>query len=335
VIEVDRFYEGARNAIKTCMAVQPGEHVLIVTDKAQYEVGDALRREAEKITPNNVKMFILEDFGQRPLTFLPKEIENAIPWANVTLYAAESGKGEIELRTQFIKLALKYARHGHLPGVTRKIMEEGMCVDYRRVSELTQKLYDIAHTAKTARVTSPLGTNLEVEFNPNWRWVRDRGLIHKRGEIGNLPAGELFTAPQKVNGKMVIELLGDWLGRKYGVITGTPVTIYIKDSRADLNSVECVRRDLKEDLIGYLQTDENSNRASEFALPTNISLLNKPLIGNLLQDEKARFHLAFGDPYSKATGADWNSKTHIDGIVNESDIWIDDKEIMKRGSYLV
>jgi leucyl aminopeptidase (aminopeptidase T) len=113
------------------------------------------------------------------------------------------------------------------------------------------------------------------------------------------------------------------------------VHIDIQNSRVDLKTLACTNARLKQELIKYLKTDESSNRAGEFALPTNIELISKPLIGNLLQDEKARVHHAFGDPYPELTGADWHSKTHIDALVKKCDVWVDGKKIMEADKYLV
>jgi hypothetical protein len=39
-----------------------------------------------------------------------------------------------------------------------------------------------------------------------------------KGEWGNLPDGEVFTAPYNVNGVIVVSELGDWFARKYGYL---------------------------------------------------------------------------------------------------------------------
>jgi leucyl aminopeptidase (aminopeptidase T) len=332
---------GAKNAVEVCMGVKPEEHVLIVTDKGTYPVGNALKAAAERIT-SFVDMHVLEDYGTRPMMSLPRNIESAIPKANVTFWAAQSMKGELyALRGPFMGKALKHARHGHLPSVTVRCMEEGMCSDYRRISEFTQKLYEIVNDAKRVDVTNRSGTKLRVELNPEWKWLKRDGMYHRKGEWGNLPEGELFTAPAQCNGHMVIDELGDWIGDKHGCVTrpekdsDTPVYIDVADSRVDFKTLECSNAQLKQELIDYLKTDENSNRAGEFALPTNVELLTKPLISNLLQDEKARVHLAFGDPYPELTGANWHSETHIDGLIKKCDVWVDGRKIMAADKYLV
>ena len=53
------------------------------------------------------------------------------------------------------------------------------------------------------------------------------------------------------------------------------------------------------------------------------------MIGVLLQDEKIPgVHLAFGDPYGSQTGAPWKSRTHIDVLTRDCDVWIDDEQVI-------
>jgi len=300
-----------------------------------------LKLVAEKIT-NSVQLFVLEDYGTRPMKSLPEEIAKAVPEANVTFWAAQSMEGELHsLRGPFMALALQYARHGHLPSVTVRCMEEGMCSDYKKIAEFTEKLFQKVKNATKIEVTNPKGTNLTVELNHNWNWLKRDGTYHVKGEWGNLPEGELFTAPGNLNGRMVIDELGDWIGDKYGCLTkpenktDTPVTVEVVNSRVDLKTLECSNTHLRRELIDYLKADENSNRAGEFAFPTNLELLSKPLTGNLLQDEKARIHIAFGNPYPELTGADWHSRTHIDGLIKKSVVKIDGTKIMEADKYMM
>jgi len=326
--------EGARNAVEVCMSVTEGEHVLILTDHPTLEVGLAISKAAEQVTPGNVKLFVIEEHSQRPATDLPEAISKEIPWANVTFLVADGRPGEVAMRMRFVRTALKYARHAHMPNITRELMETGMCADYARISGLTKKLEAVVKNSRKARVVNPSGTELEVEFHPSWRWEIDDGLITRKGKWGNLPAGEIFTAAYKANGKMVIDELGDWFTTKYGYLKDTPVTLMVNESRVDLPSVSCANVNLRRELVDYLSTDINSNRLGEFAIGTNIFLTR--LTGNFLQDEKfPSVHCAFGDPLHNETGADWESKTHVDALILNCSIWIDDRKIMEEGKHLI
>ena len=58
--------------------------------------------------------------------------------------------------------------------------------------------------------------------------------------------------------------------------------------------------------------------------------------GHILQDEKfPGIHVAFGDPYGQHTGADWKSTTHIDVVATRFNIWVDDRQIMADGKFLI
>jgi leucyl aminopeptidase (aminopeptidase T) len=316
------------------MSIKNGEHVLILTDRQTFEVGKAISDAAETASTGNVKLLMLEDYTERPAKELPKQIMDLIPWANVTFYAAESKQGELSIRIPFIRTAKKYARHGHMPGVTKELMETGMCADYRKISDLTRKVQQVVKSCRKAKVVNKSGTELNVEFNPSWRWKVSDGLYHQKGMFGNLPDGETYTAAFKANGTMVIDELGDWFSPKYGVLFRTPVTLQVKDSRVDLSSIMCANEQLLREFKEYLSDDPNGNRLGEFAIGTNTFL--ERLTGNLLQDEKIpSVHCAFGDPYPDETGADWHAKTHVDGIMLKCSIWVDGKQIMDEGRHLI
>ena len=323
--------EGATNAVKICMGVNDSDKVVIVTDQHTREVADAIHSIAKSIT--NSRIFVLEDYTARPMKELPAEIIRAIPDSTVTFWMAQSYEGELKVRSFFRTEAMKYARHAHMPGVTKEMMEQGMCADYNLVYKTTMKIYDTVKNVGNMHASSRDGTSLDLEFNKNWRWIPSHGIFHEKGTWGNLPDGEVFTTPYNVNGIMIVSELGDWFAKKYGYLQDR-IRFEINDSRIDLGSVQCSNSELKRELLKYLETDENSNRASEFAIPTNLHLMNMPLIGNMLQDEKARVHIAFGDPYGSQTNANWQSSTHVDCILENCDVTTDTIEIMKAGKLL-
>ena len=92
-------------------------------------------------------------------------------------------------------------------------------------------------------------------------------------------------------------------------------------------------KDLLEEFRAYTSTDENSNRVGEFAIGTNTACTH--VIGHILQDEKIPgVHIAFGHPYAEHTGANWVSKTHIDCVGRDFDIWFDGDQVMQRREVL-
>ena len=323
--------QGARNAIETCMAVKPNERVVIVTDKMVPEVGDALEKAARKVT-DHVHRVVLEDFGPRPLKELPPALAQAAERADVSLWAAASVKGELPVRMAYRK-HLKNARHGHMPGISRQLMEMGMNANYDEVADLTMRLFRRVQGVRHARVTNPNGTDFEVLFHPGWKWLPDTGKFHTKGSWGNLPAGEVYTAPAYLHGRIVTNLLGDFFSEKYKELK-PPMSFDVKDSRIVLDSIGGASPDAVREFKEYLTSDPMGTRAGEFAMGTNLALTR--LVGNLLQDEKIPgVHVAFGHPYSDETGAPWTAKTHVDVVILETDVWLDGVQVQKRGKYVL
>jgi leucyl aminopeptidase (aminopeptidase T) len=216
-------------------------------------------------------------------------------------------------------------------GIDEALMAEGMCADYDEVFRLTNEVYALVRNAHTIHVTSAKGSDVTATFHQNWQWVPCHGRYTEQGQWGNLPEGEVFTAPATVDGVLVCDVLGDFLSERYGVLKH-PATLTMKDG--NVTSVTCEDAAVEKDLRNYLFSAPNSNRAGEFAIGTLTSL--KRLTGNLLQDEKMPgLHVAFGNPYPEHTGADWDANTHIDVIPTCCTIEVDGREIMRDGVFTI
>ena len=327
--------KAGKTVVETCSRLMSTEKAVIVTDKETEDIGETVWMFAERIA-EKVTFHVLEDYAERPLTFLPDKIAADIKESDVTYYCAQSKPGELkDFRSPLVKLAVAHGRDIHMPNIEERIMRTGMQADYYRIASLTYMVMSIAATSKTARVTSPGGTDIRATFSEKLKWVPDTGLLWYRGMFGNLPAGEVYTCPEKVEGVMVEDgILGDFFNQKYGNLEKTPVTIPIRDSRADVEHITCANEELLKELRTYLRQDEHANRVGEFACGTNTSL--KEVMGNLLQDEKfPGVHMAFGYPYPEDTGADWTSDGHLDGIMKRCSVWFDSVQVMEDGTYLL
>ncbi len=328
----DALRPGAQVAVRVCMGVRAGDRVVVITDELTIAIGRALAAEAEAIA-SSVQLCVLERYHDRPITELPETLmADLASWRpTVTFYAASVQPGEVSFRLALRRYLLYelHVRHGHMPGITPQLMREGMAADYRKVAEVTRRVWERVSAARRIRVTSPAGTDLVAEFNPEWRWIACTGLYHEQGQWGNLPEGEVFTAPKTAEGVLVVDILGDYFSEKYGVLS-TPVTLRVQNGW--LTDISCANPDLATELFDYLRSAENGARMGEFAIGTNIALTE--LTGNLLQDEKIPgAHVAFGNPYPDETGADWTSQVHVDVIPTRCTIEVDGEVIMRDGRF--
>ncbi len=323
---------GARNAIRSCLRVEPSEKVTLITDRVCLPIGASLLRELESLgCPWNA--FVLEELALRPLADMPQAVLADMESSAVSIFAVRAQANELRTRMQMTDVVnRRKMRHAHMVNIERRIMLEGMRADYAEVDRISQQVWRMASSAKEIRARTDAGTDIVGRFSPDLKWLKTSGIISPH-KWGNLPGGETFTAPLSVDGTFVVDgVVGDYLCEKYGDLSDTPLTIDIAENR--LRSASSANKELETEFLNYCHTDENSDRVGEFAIGTNIAV--RDVIGNILQDEKIPgIHIAFGNPYAAHTGADWHSTTHIDVVGRNFDIWIDGVQIMRAGAFLL
>jgi aminopeptidase len=321
---------GAKNAVEVCLGVRAGERVLVIADEVSRSVAASLERALQERAVEFTGL-LLEDFGPRPMNGAPEPVLEALERTDVGVLCMTPRPGELSARMAIVRVVeRRQIRYAHMIGVTPEIMQQGMCADYRKVDELSDRLRERMLRAETLTVKTSAGTAISAHFDRGLDWVKTSGLISPR-YWSNLPAGEVFTTPATVDGTFVCDATaGDYFNGKYGDLQTTPLTMTIKRGR--LIKVDCARKDLEEEFWTYTHTDENSDRVGELAFGTNLGLTE--MIGILLQDEKfPGVHIAFGDPYGSQTHADWKSRTHVDVLTRNCDVWIDDDQVIEKGKY--
>lgn len=323
---------GARNAVRSCLRIDRSEKVTLITDRACLEIGASLLRQLEELgAPTNA--WVLEELAPRPLTDMPRTVLDDMESSAVSIFAVRAQRNELRTRMQMTDVVnRRKMRHAHMVNIDRRIMLEGMRADFNEVDRISTQVWQMASAARIIRAATDAGTDITGRFSPDLKWLKTSGIISPN-KWGNLPGGETFTAPARVDGTFVIDgVVGDYLCEKYGDLRDAPLTIQIEENR--LTSAHSENRALEKEFWDYCHTDENSDRVGEFAIGTNIAV--RDVIGNILQDEKIPgIHIAFGNPYAEHTGANWYSATHIDVVGRKFNIWIDDRQIMQNGVFLL
>lgn len=324
--------EGARNAVGTCLAIRPGEHVALIADEASREVAAAIELALAEARAEAWSL-LLESVSTRPMPDAPPEVLAALDACDAGILCVQPQEGELAARMAIVQVVeRRRIRYAHMVGVTPRIMMEGMRADYRQVDRLSQQLCDRMPSARLLTVRTDGGTSFTATFDPALVWVKTSGIITPP-YWSNLPAGEVFTTPASVDGTFVCDgTAGDYFNAKYGTLERTPLVLEIRGGR--LVSARCSHGELERDFWNYCHVDANSDRVGELAFGTNLGL--REMIGILLQDEKVPgVHVAFGDPYGSQTLADWKSRTHVDVLTRGCDVWIDDEQVIAKGQYLL
>ena len=320
--------KGVETALYECLEISGNDRVLIVSDRANEEIGRAFLEKARKVA--SAYLTLLEDYGKRPITTYPWPLDEYIKFIRptVTLYAATVQPGELPLRKGIVERATSLgARHAHMPGITKEILSTGL-KECSNVEQTTMNVYKIVSRAREVEVYTEKGTELYAKVG-KYRWVPDTGKIAP-GSWGNLPGGEVFTTPENIEGRAVADgSLGDYF-KKYGKLKH-PLELTIE--KGELVDVRSEDTSLAKEFWRYLSSYQNGLRVGEFAIGTNVNITE--VIGNLLQDEKIPgVHIAFGDPLGEKTGAEWESDVHVDAIITKTDVKVDGRWLMRKGVFV-
>ena len=332
----EEFIPGARNAVSTCLRIQPEEKVTLIADESCLTIAASLGGELDRIGCV-WGGFVLETEAARPLVEMPRAVLDDMETSQVSIFAVVVQPNELRSRMQMTDVVnRRRMRHAHMVNITPEIMTQGMRADFEAIDRLSQAVLDKVRQATYVRATTAAGTDIHAELTSEYKWFKTSGIISTE-KWGNLPGGECFTAPAEVNGVFVVDgVVGDFLCARYGILRETPLTINIESNR--ITKVVSSNKQLEKDFWDYTHTDANSDRVGEFAIGTNIGV--ERVIGNILQDEKfPGVHIAFGDPYGAHTGAPWRSSTHIDVVGLAFNIWLGnaagEEQIMRDGEFLI
>jgi leucyl aminopeptidase (aminopeptidase T) len=314
--------KAAMIAVKNCMAVKPKEQVVIITDENKKNIGIALWNAAKKLKAEAilVEMTPRQTNGEEP----PPAIATLMAAADVVLCPTSKSLTHTKARRN---ACANGARISTLPGITEDAMVRCLNADYNKIAALSVKLKKVLDPAKTIRVTTKKGTDITIPVTGRIAKA-DTGLVYKKGEYSNLPAGEAFLAPieGKSNGVIVIDgAMAGGIG-----LVKKEIKVIVKNGLA----VEFIGGEEAKALEKLLKPfGKPGKNIAEFCIGTNYKA---KLTGLILEDEKVigTIHIAFGTNTSMM-GGKVDAGTHLDGLIKKPTVEVDGKRIMKEGKFLI
>jgi len=302
----------AETAIKQCLDLQPGESCAVVTDGKRKAIGEALYRVASEITEDTV--FVRyppgEQHGEEP----PRPVAGAMRTADVVLAPTTKSLTHTEARSDANAAG---ARVATLPGITEGVFLMGLDADYTAIEGHCEAVLAQVEDADEIRVTTPQGTDITFTVGDR-EWLMDTGIVHERGSMSNLPAGETFVAPETADGTFVV----DGTMRPHGKLDGELLSFEVKDGTVTDISDPDIREQVE---TAAEEVGRDAYNLAELGIGTNVAVTD--LVGSVLLDEKAggTVHIAIGDDH--AIGGDTHAPIHLDGILTEPTVYADGEEV--------
>ena len=309
--------EIAKNVMVSCLAVKPTEDVLIITDDSRLTIGTALYEGAKELGCEALLMVMKERelSGEEP----PRTVAEAMKAADVVICPTAKSLTHTNAKIEAQKTGTRVAT---MPGITDEMLLTGaMTADYEQVEQFTLRLTEMLSRADSATIQKD-GHTLTLDLKGR-RGVASTGVFRHKGNSGNLPSGEAYIAPVEngSNGSVVVDgSFGD-IG-----LLGSPIQLTVRDGKlVDIQGQDA-------DKLSVLRESEANATLCELGIGANYAAR---LRGILLEDEKAyhTIHVAFGT--NDDFGGTNKATCHMDGIIKNPTLYLDDVLVMRDGEYLI
>jgi len=301
------------------MGISPGEEVLVVCNPVTEEIGALMRIEAQGDGADATLAVISErdSAAAEP----PQAVAAAMAAADVVLAPTIQSLSHTAARKAASEAGV---RIGTLPGVTEEMLGRLMTGDLDEIRRRGWAVVTALNRGSEARITCRHGSDLRIGLQGRMGIV-DAGELGNKGAFGNLPCGEGFIAP--VEGTTEGTLVVDGSIAEIGLLD-TPVSLTVREG----NLVEATGNDGGRLMELLTEHGEDGTNVAELGIGTNEEAI---LTGNILEDEKilGTCHVAFGA--SAAIGGTVQVPVHLDCVILEPTVEIDDETIVSGGDLLV
>lgn len=316
-----KLYAVADKILEESVRLEENENVCIVVDTNTVDIGEIFAScvSAKNSTPVLLIINPTRAHGVEPPSIVAgamkeadvilQPITHAITHTNATKNALEAGARLLVMR-----------------GITKELMLYGAVgADYHEIDRVSELVRTKMTEGSEVKMTSPTGTNLSLSIYERTA-IMLTGLVKGAGTFAAMPDGEAAIAPVEgtTNGTLVIDNTMDNLG-----LLDEPIQLTIE--KGNVTQIDGGQSATQlEKLVN--ESDDYARNIAEFAIGTNP---NARLIGNMAEDKKAlgTVHVAIGD--SHVIGGNVESNIHLDGLVLNPTVYIDDECIINNGQLLI
>jgi leucyl aminopeptidase (aminopeptidase T) len=315
--------QAARNVVEHCLSIQTGEVVSIVTDSADPDRIEIARAFWEEARAKGAEVILAEmlprkNSGEEPIA----PIAQLMAESNVVLCPTTKSLSHTQARRS---ASARGARIASLPTITKEMAVRCLTANYESIAALTKRVAAKLSRGSKFKVESALGTSLRLERQGRSVGA-DTGLLTKRGDFGNLPAGEAFFAPMEgtANGKIVFDGSVADLGK-----LAEPIELQVEDGIARILSSSAAAQELERYLSAH---GPDAYNIAELGIGTNDRAI---VSGDTLEDEKVlgTVHIALGN--NAGMGGTVNVPIHLDGVIRSATLYVDGELMLDKGTLVI
>jgi aminopeptidase len=309
----DDLSRAVHTVIHRCLAVAPGEEVVVVGDATTADISAALRDEAERAGADATLTLATARpvDGQEP----SRAVAAALAAADVFIAPTSWSISHTRARKAASEAG---ARGATMPHVTADMLSRLMAADFELMGERSRRVAELLTNADAAHITCPRGTDLTLDLRGR-EAIGDDGDLTAPGAFGNLPCGEGFISPVGGEGVLYASSLAA-IG-----LADPPSRITVAGGRL----VTAEGPEGAQLLERLSAAGELGTNVAELGVGTNE---RAGLTGNILEDEKmlGTVHVAFGA--SAGIGGTVSVPVHLDVLVLDATLTVDGATVLDAGT---
>src|SRR5947209_3505398 len=149
-----------RTVVRRCLAVKPGEEVVVVVDRATRAIGEALRDEAADAQADAILTVMDERAtdGTEP----PRTVAAALAQCDAFIAPTSRSLSHTMARKRASEAG---ARGATMPGVTEDMLARVMSVDFDAMARRSQAVAELLEEGSFAHVTCARGSDLRLSLD--------------------------------------------------------------------------------------------------------------------------------------------------------------------------
>jgi len=312
-----------RRVVVDYLGTKPEEEFLLVTDNAVApELADAILEAAQALgnDPAHIRIAARRTSGQEP----PESVVAAMVAADVCLCIMSKSIYHTSAKGRAQQAGTRGCFNA--PAALDAWTQGAMAADYTVIREVAERLAERLRAGTWVRVTSPAGSDITVsrEGREPKGWYT--GIVRDPGEISAFPGGEVSFPPLEgtANGVIVFERVVTDLGA-----IREPITITVEDGEARaIDGGEDAER-----LRALVDGVPGATNIGELGIGLNPSARVTDDITETKKREGTA-HFALGDN-AGGYGGVVESAVHLDGMLFDVTIAVDDDVVVRDGQVLV
>ncbi len=307
-----------------CGNLQLNEKLLLIYDETTEDLIPLLEETASKVTRliNKTKIEKLSQHGLEP----PINVSKKMLEADLILALTHKSLAHTKARNNACS---KGARYLSLAEYSLELLENEAIFGVKKNKfNLLKKMENILNKGRIVKIKTKLGTDLELNIDK--RLANNcPGFVEKPGELGSPPDMEVNVSPIEDYsfGNLIVD--GSITHQKLGLLNN-PISLEI--TKGKISKISGKEESKKLQKIFKELNNPKTKVLAELGIGFNEKA---KLCGNMLIDEGAANCIHFGFGSNSTVGGKNEVSFHLDFIVKNANLFIDNKLIIKEGKPLI